>query len=282
AGSAAAAGGAAGGAAAVRLGAPVKAGIASGVVVSAVAAVLAMALMGSDPEDQAAPPPDDPAPAEPTPRPEPSSEPVAEPEPVPEPDPSAPEPSEPAPRPPEPTPEPSPSPAPEPAPEPEPAPPPTPEPTATPAPPEPTPAPYELRRLAFDITGDDTAPTVRLAGSSPIWQRDDLTIGGRPHDHGITVGAWSSVTIDLNLTCVTYQALVGIDDMMAGFGSAVFSVYGDDQMLWESDVVSGGEEAIPMSVPLTGVETLRLDVQGEGWLGAATVADWADSEINCQ
>ncbi|MFD5319056.1 sigma-70 family RNA polymerase sigma factor [Streptomyces sp. NPDC127098] len=278
AGSAAAAGGAGGGAAAEGLGAPVKAGIASGVVVSAVAAVLAMALLGSEGEDPPeAAAPDDAAPAEPEPRPEPTSEPVAEPEPLPLP---------------EPTPEPSPSPSPSPPPSPEPVPPPpppspepSPSPTPEPAPPPPAPEPlepFELRHLAFDVSGDDTTPTVRLLGSSPVWQRDGLTIGGRTYEHGITVGAWSSVTIDLNLACVTYQALVGVDDLAGGLGAAVFSVYGDDRMLWESDVVSGGDEAVRMSVPLTGVETLRLDVHGEGWLGATTVADWADSEITCE
>ncbi|TDC11076.1 RNA polymerase subunit sigma-24, partial [Streptomyces sp. 8K308] len=159
---------------------------------------------------------------------------------------------------------------------------PTLEPTPAPVAPPPAPTPFELRSLAFDVTGDGTTPTVRLAGSSPVWQRDGLTIGGRSYDHGVTVEGWSSVTIDLNLACVTYRALVGVDDLAAGLGAAVFSVYGDDWMLWKSEVVSGGDEAVPMSVPLTGVETLRLDVQGRGWLGATTLADWADSEISCE
>ncbi|MEV1011526.1 sigma-70 family RNA polymerase sigma factor [Streptomyces sp. NPDC049881] len=270
--------GAGGGAAAEGLGAPLKAGIASGVVATAVAAVVAFALMGSDPSDDRAATPRDPAPSapavpEPTPA-DPAPEPAPE-EPEPEPTPERPVPPEPEPEP-EPTPE---EPEPEPTPA-EPA-PPAPEPEPEPEEPEPEPWEYELSSLSYDVAAEGDAPVVRLAGSSPVWQRTGLEIGGEEYGHGITVGAQSSVTVDLNRECLAYRAAVGIDDMSRGLGSAVFTVYADGVRLWRSDVISGRDGAVRLDVPLAGVEELRLTVEPADRLGAVALADWADSEIAC-
>ncbi|WP_052847834.1 sigma-70 family RNA polymerase sigma factor [Streptomyces avicenniae] len=278
-----AAGGAGGGAAAEGLGAPLKAGIASGVVATAVAAVVAFALMGSDPPDDRAATPRDPLPSAPSvPGPEPEPEPAPA-EPEPEPPPSAPPPAEPAPSPSAPEPAPTEA-APEPEPEPEPT-SPAPEPEPEPEPPLPEPPPpawdFELSSLSYDVTGEDDAPAVRLAGSSPVWQRTGMEIGGKEYAHGISVGAESSVTVDLNRECVAYRAAVGIDDMSRRLGAAVFTVYGDGALLWRSEVISAGDEAVRLDVPLDGVGELRLAVEPSGRLGAVAMADWAESEIAC-
>ncbi|ONK13351.1 sigma-70 family RNA polymerase sigma factor [Streptomyces sp. MP131-18] len=287
AGSAAAAGGAGGGAASEGLGAPVKAGIASGVMATAVAAALAFALMGGEPDDdpQAVAPPDErpadpaprePAPPDPGPGPGPGPEPEARELPGPEPSPS---PEEPAPEPESPPPaEPEPSPSPEPTPTPVPPSPAEPDPEPEPEPPA---EPFELRELAYDVTGNGEDPAVRLLGSSPIWQRDEVSINGEAFSHGITVQARSSVTIDLNRSCLAYEARAGLDDLTHGIGAAVFRVEGDDEELWRSEVVAGRDAAVPLNVPLTGVRTLRLVVEPQGVLGAAALANWAESEIFC-
>ncbi|WP_326597696.1 sigma-70 family RNA polymerase sigma factor [Streptomyces sp. NBC_01803] len=293
AGSAAATGGgsatagAVGGAVAEGLGAPVKAGLASGVLATAVAAAITLAMMGGDPDEgpqAAAPPPE--VSQEPRPVPEPAPE--AVPEPAPDPAPAsvprpelaqAPEPPAPEPAPEsesesesesEPTPSPEAPPAPEPEPE-----------EPTPEPP-PAPAPFQLRELEYGVLGDGTDPAVRLVGSSPVWQRDGLSVAGRAYAHGITVSALSSVTIDLNRPCVSYRAWAGLDDLTLGIGAAVFSVYGDDVELWTSPLLRRDEPAVPVNVPLTGVETLRLTVRPESPLGPVALVDWAESEIFCE
>ncbi|WP_255308135.1 sigma-70 family RNA polymerase sigma factor [Streptomyces marincola] len=298
AGSAAAGG--AGGAASEGIGGPVKAGIASGVVATAVAAVLAYALVGGEPAEEpraGAPPRQVPAgpsveepvpeprrpgpgpapvvPEEPGPRapvPAPGAPPASPaPEPPPEPEPSAPEPAVPQPpvsQPPasqSPAPEPSPSSG-EPEPEPE---------------PEPPAEPFVLRELPYDVLGEGDGPALRLVGSAPVWQRDDPSVAGREFAHGITVRGWSSVTIDLNRTCASYASWVGLDDLARGAGAAVFRVLGDDEELWRSPVLGGEDAAVPLNVPLAGVRTLRLAVEPRGPLGAAALADWAESEIRC-
>lgn len=294
AGAAAAAGGASGGAggagsggaAAEGLGAPVKAGIAAGVVAVAVAAV-ALALVNDDrPVKEAARPAPSAPPAvreTPAPRPSPPRHPPASApvppatyRPVPTPRPT-PKPTPPRPTPPEPPPARTPEP---PAPKPTPRPAPTPTPTP---PPPPAPAVYQWNELRYDIGGDGTRPEMRLRGSDWVWQRYGVSIDGTRYAHGVTVRGGSSVTIDLNRGCTAYDALAGVDDLMLGLGRVSFAVYGDGALLWRSGTVTGRDTAVPVHVDLTGRRTVRLVTDPERpVVGRAVLADWADSRFTCR
>ncbi|GGV73119.1 hypothetical protein GCM10010277_86760 [Streptomyces longisporoflavus] len=289
AGAAAAGGGssggaAGGGAAAEGLGAPAKAGIAAGVVAVAAAAVaLALTAGGEKPKDLPSagqPPavdpvvPSKPPPPAPKPVPKPESEPqqpVAEKKPKPKP--SA-----------KPAPEPKPTPTPTPKPE-----PPTPKPTPTPSqpkpkpppPPPPAPAVYQWSELRYGLVGDGTKPEMRLGESSWVWQRGGLSIADTRYGHGVTVHGRSSVTIDLNRTCSTYEAVVGVDDMTMGLGKVRFSVFGDGVRLWRSPMIKGGDTAVPVQVNLTGRKTIRLVVEPHSPFDSAALADWAQSRFRC-
>lgn len=281
--------GAAGGAAAEGLGAPAKVGIAAAVVVAAAAAAFALALTGGHekaqpkaaPKPPAAvvttPPPPAPAKSPPPPAPAPVAPVVVETTPPPKPKPTTAKPS-PSPKPRPTTPKPVPPP-PKPTPTPKPT---TPKPTPTPTPPPPAPEVYQLNSLGVSGFGDNTKPTIRPSARSWWWDRWSLGIGGTQYAHGITVHAPSSLTIDLNRACVTYDARAGIDDLTRHFGAARFAVYGDDTRLWSSGVVRGGDAAVPVHVSIAGFTTIRLvvDPAGRG-LGLANLADWADSGISC-
>ncbi|GEC08313.1 hypothetical protein SSP24_59680 [Streptomyces spinoverrucosus] len=287
AGAASAAGGSSGGAsggggavASEGLAAPVKAGIAAGVVATAIA-VVAIALAGNY------------APAEKKPAAKPpASAPATRPEPP------TPTPSEPAPEPPaappvipaaNPTPTPTPSPSPTPTPTPTPTPKPTPTPTLTPTPtppPTPTPTPpppasYQLNELSYDLTGDGTKPELRLSESSWVWQRYGLSIGGTTYARGVSVHARSSVIVDLNRACTSYEALVGVDDSTLGLGKVYFSIYADGTRLWKSALIRGGDAATPVHVDLTGRRTVRLVVEPHDHVDHVAVADWAESKFTC-
>ncbi|MFI1367394.1 sigma-70 family RNA polymerase sigma factor [Streptomyces griseochromogenes] len=298
AGAAAAAGGSssgsgagAGAAASEGFGAPVKAGIAAGVVAVA-ATTVALALMNhSHPAKEVAEPaPSVPAvqpPRTPSPAPKP---PKKKPSPVP---------AVPAPGPnPTPTPTPTPTSAPVPAPKhapgqtptPTPTPKPTPTPTPTPAPtPTPTPTPppapvvYEWSDLRYDIGGDGTRPEMRLSESSWVWRRYGMSIGGKWYTPGVTVHGESSVTIDLNRRCTAYDALAGVDDLTLGLGKVSFSVYADGARLWRSGTVAGGGPAVPVHVDLTGRKTVRLVVEPRSKVfDQVALADWAESRFTCR
>ncbi|MGW7509035.1 sigma-70 family RNA polymerase sigma factor [Streptomyces massasporeus] len=292
-GSAGGAGGGGGAAASEGLGAPVKAGIAAGVVAVGVVAAVVMALAGNEkPKEEAGPAPSPPKPSsvvrpgEPTPSPSPSRQ-------DPDPDPPgimparaetpAPTPSSrtsPAPdQDPTPTPPRKPAPPPEP---PKPTPPPAPTPTPTPPPPPPpAPAVYQWSELSYDISGDGTKPEMRIGSSSWVWKRSGLSVGDRRYAHGVTVHGRSSVTIDLNRSCSSYDALVGVDDMTLRLGKVYFSVYADGARLWRSPLVEGGDPAVPIHVNLTGRSTVRLVVEPRSALDNLMPVDWAESRFTC-
>ncbi|MFJ9816197.1 sigma-70 family RNA polymerase sigma factor [Streptomyces sp. NPDC101151] len=293
AGAAAATGGSSGGtgagggaAASEGLGAPLKAGIAAGVVAVAAAAVaLALANDSHPAKEVAKPAPSAPAVQEPQPPAAPAPEPtrkkpapvpvVLAPEPAPTPTPT------PSPRP-TPTPTPKPTPPPPPAPTPAPRPRPTPTPTPTPTPP-PAPVVYAWSDLRYDVSGDGTRPEMRLRESSWVWQRYGMSIGGKQYARGVTVHGRSSVTIDLNRRCTAYDALAGVDDMTLGLGKVSFSVYADGVRLWRSGTVKGRDAAVPVHVDLTGHRTVRLVVEPHSnVIDPATPADWADSRFTCR
>ncbi|MGW9038591.1 NPCBM/NEW2 domain-containing protein, partial [Streptomyces sp. NPDC055721] len=75
----------------------------------------------------------------------------------------------------------------------------------------------------------------------------------------------------------------GIDDISAlfGQGGVRFSVYGDGERLWRSDVVRAGDPPLPVHVDIAGRSTLRLVVEEHTPFGRAAVADWAQSRISC-
>ncbi|MET8690885.1 sigma-70 family RNA polymerase sigma factor [Streptomyces sp. NPDC004732] len=279
-------GSAAGGAAASEgLGAPAKAGIAASVVVAAgVAAAIALTGGGGKPKADAPPSkepavsesivPQKPPPEKPKPEPKPTPPPPApkpspKPTPTPKPKPPAKEKPKPKPTPPPPAPKPTPTP---------PKPKPTPKP---PPPPPPAPRVYQWNELEYGLTGDGTKPEMRLAESSWVWQRWGLSVGDKRYSHGVTVHGRSSVTIDLNRSCSTYDAVVGVDDMTMGLGKVRFSVYGDGARLWQSPLVKGGDPAVPVHVNLSGRKTVRLVVEPHTPFDTTALADWAQSRMSC-
>ncbi|MFI7408025.1 sigma-70 family RNA polymerase sigma factor [Streptomyces sp. NPDC049627] len=281
-GSSGGAGSGGGAAAAEGLGAPVKAGIAAGVVAVAAAAALMLALAGNDrpahkedAKQPSAPSPvveDTPTPQptkkEPTPRP-PAIVPAVKPKPAPTPRPT-----------PSPSPTRTPSAAPTPSPPAPPAPAPTPTPTPTPPPP-PAPVVYQWSELSYDVAGDGTEPEMRIGESSWVWQRYGVSIADQRYAHGVTVHGRSSVTIDLNRECSAYDAMVGVDDTNAGLGAFSFSVRADGVRLWQSPVLKSGDPAVPVHVNLAGRRTVQLVVEPHTTFDTLLLADWAESKFRC-
>ncbi|MDH6112189.1 RNA polymerase sigma factor (sigma-70 family) [Kitasatospora sp. MAP12-15] len=297
AGAGAGAGSSGGGAAAAAgegLGTVGKAAIAATVAVAAAAAV-AYALTGAAaPRPPVAAPPVSSAPASPAP-----AAPLPAPEPTPTPTPTPAPPPPPAPRPkpspPKHTPVPAPPPKPVPTPPVIPTPPvPTPPAVPTPVPPPPVPTPsvpaltsYWLDSLPFS-TGSQrvppSGPSIDTAASDWLWQRQGLSLGGNSYRRGITMAAPSTVTLDLNRPCSTYQAVAGVDDLTLPGGSAVFSVTGDDdRTLWTSPPLRVGQPPVPVLVPVTGQHSIRLVVTpaDDLWWSPGSLADWASARFTC-
>lgn len=288
-------GAAGGGALAEGLGMPAKVAVGAGLVLAAAAAVAAaMTLTAGDgspaPEAKAEPRVSAPAPAppaappgKPAPKPErpgaAAEEPAAPAPATAKPSASAPAASEPPAKAPAPaqsrtpgSPRPSPSttgqPDPDPDPEPE---------------PEPEPVVFPVNGLAWGgIGGAADEPMVRIAESGFIWQRSSVRIGGETfRDGGVTVYPPSTIVIDLNRSCSSFEAEVGIDDLSTGRGTIRFEVYGDGTRLYRSRPMNAGQEAQTIRVGIGGRETVRLVAEAPGATHLGRLADWAHARFSC-
>ncbi len=241
-----------------------------------------------------------------TPKPAPAA-PVPAPVPTPLPTPPAPKPTpppthapKPTPRPsakPTPTPTPVPAPVPTlppiPTPPPKPTPPPVPTPPIVPPPSVPVPTPpvptltsYWLDSLPFSKGSQrvpPAGPSIDASASDWLWQRQALSMGGTDYRRGISMAVPSSVTLDLNRPCTSYDAVAGVDDITPATGGVVFSVTGDgDRTLWTSPRLAAGATPVAVHVPLAGQHSIRLVVRsadGLWWAGA--LGDWADARFTC-
>lgn len=115
-----------------------------------------------------------------------------------------------------------------------------------------------------------------------------LSIGGVQFAKGLGVHAYSQLDYKLEGNdCTVLTASIGVDDETGGKGSVVFRIEGDmkdgskNKMLYQSRVLRGGEAALPISVDLTGVRYLRLQVRDGGDGASFDHADWADAKFVC-
>ncbi|MEU8591344.1 sigma-70 family RNA polymerase sigma factor [Streptomyces sp. NPDC048664] len=179
-----------------------------------------------------------------------------------------------------------------PSPTPTPTPSPTPSPTPT-RPPSPAPSPpaaavFWWNRLPYDVTadllpdrGDRGGPVMRLRESSWVWRRWGMRIGDKRYGRGVTVQGASSVVIELNRPCSSFDALTGVDDLTAEPGEVRFSVFLDGVRAWQSPPAADGDPALPVHIGLTGHRTVRLVVEPRTRHGGQALVDWAQARFTC-
>ncbi|WP_040197824.1 glycoside hydrolase family 97 catalytic domain-containing protein [Candidatus Soleaferrea massiliensis] len=106
----------------------------------------------------------------------------------------------------------------------------------------------------------------------------DLETGEkREYEHGLFVLTPSEVTYDIiENAMVSFSASFGIDTAVGAGGHTQFQVYGDGELLFESDYISGADGIQNTGViDLTGYQTLRLVANSAG----ADWAEWADAKV---
>ncbi len=105
-----------------------------------------------------------------------------------------------------------------------------------------------------------------------------LSAGGRVWTRGLGVHAPSRLEFDLGGAWTGLRGSVAIDDEVIHLparGSVRFLIHGDDQLLWQSEVLHGGDQ--PISFPqldLAGVQKLTLEVDMAEELHIGDRADW--------
>jgi len=106
-----------------------------------------------------------------------------------------------------------------------------------------------------------------------------LRLQGKAYAHGFGVHSRSDLTFALDGSYRTFSALIGIDDSVAAAGSVIFRVYGDGKLLYESPVLRGSADPVPIKVDLQGALLLRLSVDPADGGDLGDHADWADARL---
>lgn len=104
-----------------------------------------------------------------------------------------------------------------------------------------------------------------------------LIVGGETFARGVGVYSRTVATYPLEEAYSTFRAVVGIDDAAEGTGSVIFAVDVDDDRVFESGLVTGRDEPLPVGpIDLRGAEsiTLTVDYGAEGDIG--DLADWCN------
>jgi len=106
-----------------------------------------------------------------------------------------------------------------------------------------------------------------------------LMINGKEYKTGIGTHATSTYLIDLQGKATDFQAWVGVDDASDTPGSIQFIVVGDEEVLWQSEVMKIGIPAQECKVDLKGINKLGLLVTDAGDGISHDHANWCEAKI---
>jgi hypothetical protein len=138
-----------------------------------------------------------------------------------------------------------------------------------------------------------------LAEQRP-WEVVDVNMGGQPLARQVRIGGrsfahavWAQPTADRGTSQISYRlngragrlhGVVGIVDATEGAGAevvvpvAVFRIYGDGNLLWESDRLSGRGAAQVLDVAVARIDLLALVCESESAAAVSAVA-WGDLQL---
>lgn len=111
-------------------------------------------------------------------------------------------------------------------------------------------------------------------------QGDTMKVGGVAYEQGFGTHAPSTLLLSLDGKASRFTAKVGVDDYAAADRASIeFKLIGDNQELWTSGQLKGGQPATDCSVDLTGVRSLQLVVTDGGNGMDSDHADWINPVI---
>jgi NPCBM/NEW2 domain-containing protein len=106
-----------------------------------------------------------------------------------------------------------------------------------------------------------------------------LRLGGRVYARGLGVHARSALTYALAGSFKTFATTLGVDSEVGNGGSVIFRIVGDDKPLYESPIFRGGDTPLPVTVDVSGILLLRLEVDEAENADVADHADWAEARL---
>ncbi len=106
-----------------------------------------------------------------------------------------------------------------------------------------------------------------------------ISLGGRVHEKGLGVHAFSAVSYSLDGEYERFSAMIGVDDLVAPHGNVVFRVKADGRELYSSGAVRGGERPRVISLDVRGVKTLTLECDYGEDLDLSDHGDWGSARL---
>ncbi|WP_198120853.1 NPCBM/NEW2 domain-containing protein [Massilia rhizosphaerae] len=100
-----------------------------------------------------------------------------------------------------------------------------------------------------------------------------LIVGGKRRDNGIGVLSDSRLEVRLDKEFSRFRTVAGANDDTAR--PLTFRVYGDGKLLFEQS----GTQPVEIDVPVRGVRTLELVVEGKDREAGVALATWADARL---
>jgi alpha-galactosidase len=138
----------------------------------------------------------------------------------------------------------------------------------------------------------DLAPTFAISaygpleldisnGESAAGDGRPIMLGGTGYAKGLGVHAPSELRYDLGGRCTAFAADIGLDAEVGANGAAVFQVWADGALIYDSGVLRGGMGPVPVYLDIPGVHELRLVVAPGAETTDYAHADWAGARVAC-
>jgi len=110
-------------------------------------------------------------------------------------------------------------------------------------------------------------------------QNKPIELDGKGFKRGVGLHASGAIRVALDGRAERFQATVGVNDATRGRGSVTIKAYGDEALLFKSDVLRGGQPPVDLDLDLSGVRHLVL-VMGDGGDDIHyDHVDWADAKF---
>ncbi|MEM7799273.1 MAG: NPCBM/NEW2 domain-containing protein [Chloroflexota bacterium] len=118
-------------------------------------------------------------------------------------------------------------------------------------------------------------------GEASAGDGQTMSINGQTFSHGFGTHAVSVISFDLEGKCSSLSSWVGIDDEVGSNGAAIFKVFADGQLLYNSGMLTGSDGAANTgSLDISGTNELMLIVEDAG-LFYSDHANWAEPVVSC-
>ena len=131
---------------------------------------------------------------------------------------------------------------------------------------------FAIRYNGFDITKWEQG-WGRLHFNRSV-EGNRLSCGGKIYEQGLGAHSESQVYLRFPDKFKSFSGLCCIDDEVGSAGSVIFRIYSEDRLLFESPLVRGGEPPRSFSVPVAGLNSLRLSISGTDDGAVNDHADW--------